>query len=236
VRWSPSSPSRLVDPELRAEGEIAQVINTNSAPMVAEILASSHHHYPAFVAMFPNDRQRHDVLTALMKQSAADTIRSACCLVSPGHAPRAAALWFPPGTWPPSIGRQIRMAAGLVGLARTANTRFPMLMRVGMALQSDANGRDGWYLQALGVQPEAQRQGHGGRLLRAVLEHADASQQSCWLHTSDPANFAYYARFGFHLGHPLAPVVDGGPGYATMIRPPCPTARTSQGPGGGSKC
>ncbi|MGD9997273.1 MAG: hypothetical protein AB7U39_10115 [Ilumatobacteraceae bacterium] len=45
--------------------------------------------------MLPVNRQRHEVLIALMKQAGTDAIRHACCPVSPGHEPRAAALLRP---------------------------------------------------------------------------------------------------------------------------------------------
>ena len=42
----------------------------------------------------------------------------------------------------------------------------------------------------------------------------------CHLHTSDPANIAYYGRFGFEVSQPAIEVFAHGPHYIGMTRPP----------------
>ena len=53
-----------------------------------------------------------------------------------------------------------------------------------------------WYLETMGVDPAAQRQGLGGRLLEPVLRIADRDRVDCYLETADPRNADYYPATG----------------------------------------
>ena len=54
-----------------------------------------------------------------------------------------------------------------------------------------------WYLFLLGVEPNCQRRGLGGALMRPVLERADAARQPCYLETENQRNVAFYLKQGF---------------------------------------
>jgi ribosomal protein S18 acetylase RimI-like enzyme len=56
-----------------------------------------------------------------------------------------------------------------------------------------------WYLWALGVAPEFQGQGIGGRLIQPVLEKADQGGRPCYLETQSERNVAFYQRRGFEV-------------------------------------
>lgn len=55
------------------------------------------------------------------------------------------------------------------------------------------------YLWLLGVEPSSKGQGIGGRLLRPVLERADAVGQPCYLETQNADNLKFYEKHGFEL-------------------------------------
>ena len=74
-------------------------------------------------------------------------------------------------------------------------------------------------LEVLGVRPDSQRGGAGSALTRLGVERADADGLPAFLHTSDPANVAFYRRFGFEVVAGLALVPDGPP-HIAMRRPP----------------
>ncbi|QBD76961.1 N-acetyltransferase [Ktedonosporobacter rubrisoli] len=76
-----------------------------------------------------------------------------------------------------------------------------------------------WYLWLLGVEPALQGQGLGSRLLRAGLERVDAASLPCYLDTTNPANVAFYQKFGFRLVH-QATIPDSNVGVWSMIRSP----------------
>ena len=77
-----------------------------------------------------------------------------------------------------------------------------------------------WYLEVLGVRPEAQRSGLGSRLIRPVLERADRERLPCYLETSDPANVPYYERFDFEVVDDALQLVPDGPTHVSMRREP----------------
>ena len=56
-----------------------------------------------------------------------------------------------------------------------------------------------WYLWALGVDLPYQGKGVGGRLIRPVLEEADASRTACYLETENARNLAFYEKYGFQV-------------------------------------
>ena len=87
---------------------------------------------------------------------------------------------------------------------------FPRFARSGAALERAFPDEPVWYLQALGVHPDAQRRGVGAALLSAGLAVIDADHVPCHLHTSDPANVEYYRRWGFQLTQPAFPAGTGG--------------------------
>lgn len=54
------------------------------------------------------------------------------------------------------------------------------------------------YLQTIGVLPELQGQGFGGKLLRAIIEYADNEEIPIYLETTEE-NVKLYKRFGFQV-------------------------------------
>ena len=58
-----------------------------------------------------------------------------------------------------------------------------------------------WYLMMLGVSPECQGQGIGGKLIQPILEEADRSKVPCYLETTTPGGVRFYKRNGFEVVH-----------------------------------
>jgi len=54
-----------------------------------------------------------------------------------------------------------------------------------------------YYLLTLGVAPQAQGNGSGGRLVRTMVERADAESMPVYLETQRLENVPIYERFGF---------------------------------------
>ena len=128
-------------------------------------------------------------------------------------------MWQPPGRFPLTPLRKARMTPALLRAAIAAPRAFRQFARSGAALEQVFPDELVWYLQALGVHPDAQRRGVGGALLSAGLAVVDADHTACHLHTSDPLNVEYYRRWGFQLTQPAFPAGAGGPTYYGMTRP-----------------
>jgi ribosomal protein S18 acetylase RimI-like enzyme len=56
-----------------------------------------------------------------------------------------------------------------------------------------------WYLFLLGVEPNRQRRGLGGALMRPVLERAKVEARECYLETENERNVAFYVKQGFDV-------------------------------------
>jgi ribosomal protein S18 acetylase RimI-like enzyme len=196
-------------------------LRPGQAALAGELLAASHHDYPAFRHLFPDPETRRRVLRPFMAAAARDAARlEHSVLARDAEGVLGVALWMPPGTFPLSWTRKARMAPCLLQAMVAAGRAFPAFARVGAALEAAHPAGRAWYLQALGVHPRAQRRGVGGQLMAGALQLADAAGLPCHLHTSDPANVDYYRRFGFEVSQPAIHVPGGGPDYLGMTRPP----------------
>lgn len=196
-------------------------ISPGLASEAGDLLAASHADYPSFTHLFPDPSRRRRVLRPFMSAAARDAALHARAIAAYDDGGIiGVALWMPPGTFPLSFGRKARMAPALVRAALSARGAFPAFARVGAILEKAHPRESSWYLQAMGVHPRAQRRGVGRRLLTPTLALADESALPCHLHTSDPANIAYYERFGFEVSQPAIEVFAHGPHYIGMTRLP----------------
>jgi ribosomal protein S18 acetylase RimI-like enzyme len=212
-------------------------LSAGRAAEAGDLLASSHFSYPSFRHLFPGrgsaeapprdprDTEfvdapvRQRVLRVFMTAAARDAAVHAHALIAcDDEGILGVALWMPPGTFPMSARRKARMTPALLRTASVAPRSFPAFTRVGIVLERAHPGDESWYLQALGVHPRAQRRGIGRQLMLPVLALADESGSACHLHTSDPANVAYYQRFGFEVSQPAIQVFANGPNYIGMTR------------------
>ncbi len=80
-----------------------------------------------------------------------------------------------------------------------------------------------WYVQLLAVAPEAQRQGHGSKLLKFINTLGDKSGVPVYLETIGKNSEAFYSRQGFEMQarYPVtggSETLDTNGGLAAMVR------------------
>jgi GNAT superfamily N-acetyltransferase len=192
------------------------------ASAAGAVLSRSHADYPSFRHLFPEPARRARALEAMFTGIARDAGRlgSAYAAVTDDAAVLGVAIWLAPGSYPWSARRQLRGAGWMLRVLRAAPGSFRAFMKTG------ANGArlhpayPHWYLETMGVDPAAQRQGLGGRLLGPVLEIADRERLDCYLETADDANVQYYGRHGFLVENPSLQLMPDGPAYVAMRRRP----------------
>lgn len=113
----------------------------------------------------------------------------------------AVACWLPPGTEMPGFARQVR--AGLLALPFRFGPRGMRRLldydKIATELHHRYAPEPHWYLAAIGVDPDRQRQGLGSRLLEPQLARADHQQQACYLDTHRESNVQLYLRHGFRV-------------------------------------
>ena len=125
-----------------------------------------------------------------------------------------AAVWGQPGAEQPD---GVRIARALPGMLRAMGRSLPRLVRLGERLEHARPQQPHWYLFHLGADPDRQRHGVGGALLRSMLERCDADGVPAYLECCD-ANVAYYERFGFAVRDTVA--IDDELSCRTMWREP----------------
>lgn len=87
------------------------------------------------------------------------------------------------------------------------------------ARESDLDLEGHWYLSILGVMPTQQGTGYGAKLVRAVLEEADALGVSSYLTTFTPRNIPFYEKLGYETAATFPePVTQSA--FSVLIRTP----------------
>jgi ribosomal protein S18 acetylase RimI-like enzyme len=119
-----------------------------------------------------------------------------------GSSPVGGAVWLRPGE--SDLEPQRLSAAGFddapLEMGAEPFGRFLTVMEQFQQLHSRVAPETHWYLMILGVDPQWQRQGLGGRLMSPVFAEADQMGLPCYLETSTEANVRFYERHGFRVG------------------------------------
>jgi len=127
-----------------------------------------------------------------------------------------AALWLPPGSPSPGLGKQLVLGWKLLRVIGASR-----LLRTADALTKFEKARPKrphWYLTILGTDPSVQGRGVGGALIDPILRRCDVSGVAAYLESSNPANVSYYQRFGFEVTGQID--YQGGPTVPLMLRQP----------------
>ena len=187
---------------------------------VGAVFAASHAEYPSFRFLFPAPRVRAIALRALMTAVAGDAIAFGTVYgaLDEGRL-LGVAIWLPSDGYPWSFTRKLSAAPAFLSILQAAPRSFLALMQLGTNAERTHPAEPHWYLEAMGVRPEAQGRGLGTRLLQPALARADADRLPCYLETAREENLAFYARAGFEVVHNALPLVPGGPTHWGMRRP-----------------
>jgi ribosomal protein S18 acetylase RimI-like enzyme len=187
----------------------------------AAVLSSSHQDYPAFASVFPDGERRRRALSAFFRATVHDAVKAGVAHgADRGGELLGVGLWLPPGASPLSAPRKLRMLPAMTRVFAAAPASFATFARYGGNVERAHPAEPHWYLVVLGVRHGGQRQGVGTALVEAGLELVDADGAGCYLETSDPANVAFYERFGFRVRDPALPLVPNGPSHVAMWRAP----------------
>lgn len=87
--------------------------------------------------------------------------------------------------------------------------------------------KDSWYLSIVGLSPQFQNQGLGGKLIRPILEQIDELSLPSYLETFTPRNISFYSRLGYrNIASFIEPITNSE--YWIMLREPEEVSATSQ--------
>lgn len=176
-------------------------------------LAAAFDEDPLFVWFLPEKEQRRKWLGWFHRRVLNETMPLDGALTfGPSEG---ALLLYPPGKWPPTFMTGLRAWPIFPGLP-TWKLMTPGLWIDNRIHQLHPN-EPHLYIYVLGVHPERQGQGLGGKLLRHANTIADAARVPCHLETAKPSNVELYERFGYLVTNEVTE--HGGPTIWIMTRP-----------------
>ena len=195
---------------------MTEIIDAQSAhhPMVAETLTQAFHTDPALSYILQDEASRPRRLKRLFDLIIADDATVGRVVQSTGN--EAAALWRSPGN---ADSGDEPLIAQLIPMLRIFGFALPRAMRVVEGIDENRPKGDFWYLHFVGVRPEHQGKGWGGRIIREGLARADEEGLPSWLETATPENVPLYQRLGFVIQCEWD-VPKGGPHFWGLMRPP----------------
>lgn len=186
---------------------------------VSNVLARAFFDDPMIMYIVPDEEKRRRVLPWFMKKAAQVSHRYGEPFTTAGKV-EGAALWLPPGKSILTLPQMARVGM----LAAPFKFGLPTFMKfMGVMNHLEHFHKrdvppDHWYLFVLGVEPERQGQGVGGKMIGPILERADKDRLPCYLETMKEINVTFYKKHGFEV------IVDDqfkdGPRYWTMKRDP----------------
>ena len=187
----------------------------------AELLARSFETTPDYTHMFPDPYTRRDALRGFMRAPVRDSqAEGNCWVATDGTTMLGVAAWQAPGRYPWSLSRNLRALPALTSVLRHAPGSIRDLIKFGSTIDSHFPDTPLWYLQVIGVSPEAQGLGVGTTLLEPALGRADRDRVPCYLETSNEKAVPFYLRAGFQIDRQDVELMSGGPTYWLMTRPP----------------
>jgi ribosomal protein S18 acetylase RimI-like enzyme len=184
----------------------------------AHVLARAFADDPAFVALWPEPVQRGRALRHLMAVPLADALRHGHveAVAAQDGAIVGAAVWYPPGAAPMGGLRRLRSTPRILAVGAAAPSGFRRFARFGDAIAEAFPDDRPWYLAVIGVAPEGQGRGLGGRLVGHGLERA--GDADVYLETASPRAAALYTRLGFDTVEEAVELLPGGPPHRLMRR------------------
>jgi ribosomal protein S18 acetylase RimI-like enzyme len=199
----------------------ARALSRRDVRSAADALAAGHADYPAFRYLFPDPGRRARALRPFFAATVRDAVPFGHVWAAvDGRRVDAVGVWLPPGAFPWSAWRKLRATPAFLRVFAADPRAFRTFVGYGANAERAHPSEAHWYLVVLSVRPEAQRRGLGSRLVEPILARADADGLPSYLETSDPANVAFYRRFGFEVTDRALQLVPGGPTHVAMRRSP----------------
>lgn len=175
-------------------------LDPNQKRKAAEVVVSAFFNYPMLTHYFPNPERRKRRMPWYMEKTLNCAMRYGEVFVTSDYS--GVMFILPPGHTRLTTGEYIQNGFLLTPLVMGFRNYFKSdecEQFVADTQERLLNGRDHYYLWGLVADPETQRRGVGGALLKILTDKADAENTPVYLETHEQKNVAYYERFGFKL-------------------------------------
>jgi len=195
------------------------MLQTSQIDELSGVLARAFFDDPMTMYIMPDENKRRRALPWFFQKAAQVSHRYGEPFTTAGKVD-GAALWLPPGKSILTLPQMARvgMLAAPFKFGLPTFMKFMSVMNHLEHLHKRDVPPEHWYLFVLGVEPDRQGQGVGGKMIAPILERADKDRLPCYLETMKERNVTFYQKHGFEV------IVDDqfkdGPRYWTMKRPP----------------
>jgi GNAT superfamily N-acetyltransferase len=195
-------------------GEFAVVRRAAAAdvPPIACVIARAFDDDPFINFIVKQDKQRRQRIERWASAAAAASVALGETYMTEGGD--GVALWTPPGRpHTASAFTRLRRLLPMTGLAGAMTVLSALEV-----LEEKIPREPHFYLRIIGVEPERQRRGIGGRLMQPVLERCDRDRIPAYLFSTKQENVPLYQRNGFRVFERID--IRDGPPLWTMWRDP----------------
>ncbi|MBD2534333.1 GNAT family N-acetyltransferase [Nostoc flagelliforme FACHB-838] len=172
--------------------------------IASNYLAAAFSQDPLMAHFLPEDEDAKQTALKQLSQTLLNYAQIYSHIYTTADYPKGVAIWLPPDASKVTLPQLWQIAAsGLITLPlymrwnRIAD--FVSFISIEIQLHEKLSPEPHWYLAMLGVSPEWQSQGIGGKLIQPVLEATDRTKTPCYLETSTAAAVRFYQRHGFEI-------------------------------------
>ena len=166
----------------------------------ARVLTESFQQYPLLVQKYPDESQRNKAAYYFFLVIVGYGIRWGEVYAS---SPRmeGIAVWYRSEHFPMRFRKILRSVpfSALLGFPWSGVGRLQAAADFVEARHQLTAPAQHWFLDSVGVLPQYQGKGYGGKLIRAMLVRTDRESLPVYLDTMDEADVRRYEHFGFRI-------------------------------------
>ncbi len=164
-----------------------------------QVLGKAFHYDPVWIYIIPDENERKEKLPFVFEYILRYSLKYGE-VYAPTENLEGIAVWVPHTTVEKSFWRILRSGAFKAALKmgnKLGKKTEKLLDPIDQDRREHMKDRSYIYLQAIGVLPEFQGQGFGGRLLKLLFTKADREGISIYLETETEKNVQIYTKYGF---------------------------------------
>jgi GNAT superfamily N-acetyltransferase len=199
---------------MRDPDAIVRPVKPQEVDAAAGVLANAFSDDPIFRFIL-GDRDDMEIrLGHLFRDAAEAELRKSAHLVEIVDSGNAVALWHEVDDWKTSPTALLRSVPSVV---KAFGSRLPRALQVLASAEKVHPAEPHRHLMYIGTHKDHNGKGLGSALLGSMLERCDDDGVPTYLESTNPANDAWYARFGFESRGPV-PLPKGAPVLTAMWR------------------
>ncbi len=188
---------------------MVRLATQDDVPALSAALSRAFYDDPVSSWALPGERRRLAQGERFYRERLRTLLREEMVFCDEARA--GAALWAPHDRWRAPLAEIVRI--------RILTRRSLLFLAGAHRMEQQHPSGPHYYLNILGVSPEAQGRGLGSALLAPMLERCDREGVGAYLESSKERNLAFYGRHGFRVtGEMRFPL--GGPRLWLMWRDP----------------